>query len=335
MRQPPQYRRLGDGRLHLHDGPIDLIIEAFAAPAAIERAYQGAWRRFETALDELCAELPVLRMQVAPDSPRPEGRIARRMFKAVAPFARRTFITPMAAVAGSVADEILQAMTRAAPLARAYVNNGGDIALHLAPDESFRIGMIDAAERPSGFGQADVGADSAVRGVATSGWRGRSFSLGIADAVTVLAANGAAADAAATLIANAVDLPNHPAIRRAPARDFDPQSDLGESLVTRDVGTLSAGEIEGALAAGIAEAARLRDVGHIVSAALYLQGATSLLPAERGEGGAKRRMRGGATSKVGFANHAPTPANHALSRSPSSGSLRSPPSPRFAGRRGT
>ena len=54
------------------------------------------------------------------------------MHAAVAPFAEESFITPMAAVAGAVADEILQAMRRAAPLARAYVNNGGDIALHLA-----------------------------------------------------------------------------------------------------------------------------------------------------------------------------------------------------------
>ena len=51
-----------------------------------------------------------------------------------------------------------------------------------------------------------------MRGIATSGWRGRSFSLGIADAVTVLAATAAEADAAATVIANAVDLPGHPAI---------------------------------------------------------------------------------------------------------------------------
>ena len=49
-----------------------------------------------------------------------------------------------------------------------------------------------------------------MRGIATSGWRGRSFSLGIADAVTVLAATAAEADAAATMIANAVDLPGHP-----------------------------------------------------------------------------------------------------------------------------
>ena len=75
-----------------------------------------------------------------------------------------------------------------------------------------------------------------VRGIATSGWRGRSFSLGIADAVTVLAATAAKADAAATIIANAVDLPNHAAITRVPAREIAPDNDLGERLVTRAVG---------------------------------------------------------------------------------------------------
>ena len=39
------------------------------------------------------------------------------------------FITPMVAVAGSVADYILDAM--GGGLDRAIVNNGGDIALHL------------------------------------------------------------------------------------------------------------------------------------------------------------------------------------------------------------
>ena len=279
MRQPPQQRRLSDGRLHLHDGPIDLIIEAFGAEGDVARAYEAAHRRFATVLDELCEELPLLRTQATADSPRPRGRVALRMFDAVAPFASDVFITPMAAVAGSVAEEILEAMTKAAPLSRAYVNNGGDIALHLSPNERFRIGMIDRPDRPGAFGRAEIDGDSPVRGVATSGRHGRSFSLGIADAVTVLAVSASEADAAATLIANAVDLPAHPAIRRAPASDFDPQSDLGERLVTRDVGALSAGEIETALALGWREAERLRAAGHIVGAALHLQGETRICAA--------------------------------------------------------
>ena len=195
MREPPVHRRLGDGRWHFHDGPIDLILEAFGESAAVEAAYAAAWRRFATALDELCDELPLLRAPSTPKSLRPKGVVARRMAAAVAKFHHARFVTPMAAVAGAVAEEILSAMTSAAPLNRAYVNDGGDIALHLTPGETFAIGMVDRPDRPSLSGRATIQAADPVRGVATSGWRGRSFSLGIADAVTVLASSAAVADA--------------------------------------------------------------------------------------------------------------------------------------------
>ena len=269
MRAPPQRRRLADGRLHLHDGPIDLIIEAFGETSVVEEAYAAAWGRFATILDELCTELPLLRAD-----PRvaqaPRGAVARRMAAAVAPFRGRRFLTPMAAVAGAVAEEILEAVTTGRKLARAYVNNGGDIALHLGRGETFSIGMIDRPDRPSLVGRATVGAADRVRGVATSGWRGRSFSLGVADAVTVLAASASLADAAATLVANAVNIPGHPAIRRTPACDLDPQSDLGEQRITVAVGPLTLGETEHALASGAAEAELWRDLGFIEAAALRL-----------------------------------------------------------------
>jgi uncharacterized protein len=282
MRAPPQQRRLADGRLHLHDGPIDLIIEAFGEPSAVEDAYDAAWGRFATVLDELCAELPLLRADPL-TSQAPRGAVALRMAAAVAPFRARRFLTPMAAVAGAVAEEVLDAMTTGRRLARAYVNNGGDIALHLGPGERFSIGMIDRPDRASLVGLATIHAADRVRGVATSGWRGRSFSLGVADAVTVLAASATVADAAATLIANAVDIPGHPAIRRTPACDLDPQSDLGEQRVTVAVGPLTPGETEHALASGAAEAELWRDLGLIEAAALRLGERTRLVgaPASR------------------------------------------------------
>ncbi len=119
-----------------------------------------------------------------------------------------------------------------------------------------------------------IDADDPTRGIATSGRHGRSFSLGIADAVTVLARTAAQADAAATIIANAVDLPGHPAIVRCPAQDLQPDSDLGARLVTRDVGELSAREIAAALEAGAACARKLLAAGLIDGAALRLQGET-------------------------------------------------------------
>jgi ApbE superfamily uncharacterized protein (UPF0280 family) len=270
---------LPDGRrLHLHDGPIDLIVNAFGSRAEIRAAYRAAARRFLTILDELCAELPLLRTAVRANGARPRGIIARRMTDAAASFATEHFITPMAAVAGAVAEEILGAMTAAASLSRAYVNNGGDIALHLAAGECFKIGMIERPARPSLFGSINLHAAQPNRGIATSGWRGRSFSLGIADAVTVLAQRAAMADAAATIIANAVDLPNHPAIVRVAAREIAPDNDLGERLVTRSVGELTSREIGQALDSGAVVARQLMTRGLICAAGFRLQGQSRVEP---------------------------------------------------------
>jgi hypothetical protein len=316
---------LPDGRrLHLHDGPIDLIVEAFGettttlaprtnsfetattsvvsrmngfgkgttsavplrdrtdralAPEVVEiiAAYRAAAARFVTILDELCSELPLLRQPVRLGGSQPRGMIAKRMMAAVAPHSDKNFITPMAAVAGAVAEEILGTMTSAANLSRAYVNNGGDIALHLAPGQSFVIGMVERPGVPALFGKLDLHSTQPVRGIATSGWRGRSFSLGIADAVTVLADRAATADAAATIIANAVDLPGHPSITRAPAREIAPDSDLGNRLVTQNVGELSPHEIACALDAGVAVADSLLFEGLIRAAASHLRGETRIV----------------------------------------------------------
>jgi hypothetical protein len=120
-------------------------------------------------------------------------------------------------------------------------------------------------------GRIRVGAADPVRGVATSGRGGRSLSLGIADSVTVLARTAAAADAAATLVANAVDLPDHPGIERVPARELDPDSDLGARLVVVGCGPLSPVEAEAALERGKIEARRMREAGLIEAVALFLR----------------------------------------------------------------
>jgi ApbE superfamily uncharacterized protein (UPF0280 family) len=275
MMRSPQIRFLADGRrLHLQDGPIDLIVEAWGREAEVRAAYDAAARRFTGLLDELCGELPDLRQAADPTQCLLRGTVARRMYAAVAPFASEHFITPMAAVAGAVAEEILGAMTAAARLDRAYVNNGGDIALHLADGEQFTVGLMDRPDAQGRMRTTIVHSDDPMRGVATSGRHGRSFSLGIADAVTVLARTASEADAAATIIANAVDLPGHPAVVRAPAHDLQPDSDLGARLVTRGVGELSDSEIGDALAAGAHRARQQLSAGLIEGAALRLLGET-------------------------------------------------------------
>jgi ApbE superfamily uncharacterized protein (UPF0280 family) len=278
MTRLPQIAMLADGRrLHLQDGPIDLIVEAWGSEANIRAAYDAAARRFTGLLDTLCEELPELRKAANPGSCKLRGKVARRMHAAVAPYAADHFITPMAAVAGAVAEEILGAMVNAASLDRAYVNNGGDIALHLGEGERFTVGLVDRPDQPGLMQTTIIQADDPTRGIATSGRHGRSFSLGIADAVTVLARTASQADAAATIIANAVDLPGHPAIIRCPAHDLQPDSDLGARLVTREVGDLSRYEIEKALEAGADKARALLGQGLIESAALRLHGETRIV----------------------------------------------------------
>jgi ApbE superfamily uncharacterized protein (UPF0280 family) len=219
MTRLPQIRLLPDGRrLHLQDGPIDLIVDARGYEADVRVAYEAASRRFTGLLDELCAELPLLRQAADPAQCSLQGVVARRMHAAVAPFAADHFITPMAAVAGSVAEEILGAMTDAARLERAYVNNGGDIALHLADGERFTVGLMDRPDAAGLVRTMVVDADDPARGVATSGAARAKFFARHRRRCNGAGATASQADAAATIIANAVDRPGHPAILRCPAQ---------------------------------------------------------------------------------------------------------------------
>lgn len=278
MPEGPSVQALGGGRLHLQHGPIDVVLRTWGAPGAIAAAYEAAVARFRTVLRELVEELPELR-KAMDDGPRVEGAVAKRMVAACLPH-RGVFVTPMAAVAGAVADELLAAMTGAATLDKAFVNDGGDVAVHLAAGETMAVGLaadFSGGPVPAVDGRAVLRSGDGVGGVATSGRQGRSFSFGIADSVTVLARDAAGADVAATLVANAVDLPGHPAIRRAPARALDPDSDLGDRPVTVAIGPLARDEVAAALAGGRSRAEAMRADGLIRGAALTLRGKTVVI----------------------------------------------------------
>ena len=289
-----QRARLPDGRWHFQHGPIDIVIGAEGEASAVQAAHEAAWLRFSTVLTELVAELALLRRPVltaALVNPM-QGDIARRMWAACAPLVVEAdgFITPMAAVAGAVAQTLVAAYQRPG-ITRAWVNNGGDIALHLVPGMSARIGLFadlsrfdsEALARTStGLLRTDAGfivqAGDPVRGVATSGWRGRSLSRGIADSVTVLAANAVMADAAATVIANAVDIAD-PSIGRQPADQLRDDSDLGGILVTVSVPPLAPAAVQQALRRGVAMAHRLQARGLVHAVLLACQGSLARLDA--------------------------------------------------------
>jgi uncharacterized protein len=273
-------RRLDARRWHFQHGPIDLIIGADGEAHAIEAALERAWERFQTILPELVAELPLLRSAVQ-SATEVRGSVARRMVAACRPHGAE-FITPMAAVAGAVADELIESFRADQRILRAYINNGGDIALHLAPGQSYAVGLladlgrIERRERIALDGELSIGAALPVRGVATSGWRGRSFSLGIADSATVLATSAASADAAATMIGNCVNV-DDPAILRQRACELKDDTDLGARLVTVSVGALPLDKVETALTLGARRAEDLIARGLIHCAALWLQGRVRLI----------------------------------------------------------
>lgn len=284
----PQLSSLPDGRLHFSHGPIDLVIQAEGQAEAVQAAHRRAWDRFQCVLEELVCELPALQRPVT-SACNVEGGVARRMWQACYPF-RSGFITPMAAVAGSVAQEIAGYYVQPG-IERAAVNNGGDIALHLSAGASYRIGIctdiVTATENAMhGVLQADghivIDESMPVRGIATSGWRGRSFSLGIADSVTVLASTAAQADAAATVIANAVNVDDK-RIKRLPANELKDNSDLGNLLVTVDVPQLQPEQVCNALRAGLTLARGLQEAGLIWGVVLVCQGQAMHLHADTNE----------------------------------------------------
>ncbi len=259
---------LPDGRrLHLQHGPSDLIVWA---EGARNDAYRAATLRFQTIIAEIVEELAQLRQMLSPLSKRPKGAVARRMHDACLPFATSSYVTPMAAVAGSVADEVLAAMVQGAQITRAYVNNGGDIALYLRPGTSLTTAIM--GHDGTDMGRIRIKSEDGVAGIATSGRHGRSLSLGIADSVTVLAGSAATADVAATLIGNAVDLPDHPDISRQVASALDENSDLGALPAVTSCASLSLADRCRALANGRDRAMSYQYRGLISAAALFLQG---------------------------------------------------------------
>jgi uncharacterized protein len=283
-------------RLHLQHGPIDLVIKATGHDRDVRCAYRAACARFSTVLAELTLELPLLRKPLAVPNgavldqavadrtdvgpPVCSSSTANRMLAACWPH-RTHYITPMAAVAGAVADEILATMQAATPqLHTAYVNNGGDMAVHVAHGHVLRIGVVADLIKAVPEGVIMVTRETGIGGIATSGWRGRSFSLGIADAVTVLARDAAHADAAATTIANAVDI-DDPAILRAAAQTLDPDSDLRDLPVTTAVGQLTQQACLRALDQGVLQASKLLclqpNAGGILGAYLSLQGQSRIV----------------------------------------------------------
>lgn len=133
------------------------------------------------------------------DVPESAPEIVRRMSEA----GRIARVGPMAAVAGAIAEYVARGLAEVSP--EVVVENGGDI--YLMGTEDRTVALLAGGGGVRGVGITVRGRLQPVAVCTSSGTIGHSESFGAADAVTVLARNGALADAVATALANRVREP--------------------------------------------------------------------------------------------------------------------------------
>ncbi len=254
-------------------GPMHMVIKAEQdGRPRIDAAREAAQTAFDC-LARAAAWRRAFRRPALDFTPPPDDPLAAAMVAAAAAVGAAD-LTPMSAVAGAIADAVADRLA-AMGMHRVVVDNGGDIAIRLADGESVRVGLRPAIDKPDIAWVLTLDGRTPSWGVATSGLGGRSFTRGIASAVTVVAERTAAADAAATAVANACDVEDANIIRR-PAEALDPDTDIAGLAVTVGVDRLRPAQQRRALARAEAKAESLCASELITGAIIALDGLSAM-----------------------------------------------------------
>jgi len=256
------FSKIIEERLYLEYGPTNLVVEAVHKDK--QKIYNYIIKNIDQMLSELSLELSKLREKTK-DSTKFNSQIAKKMNDSTKIFLPR-FITPLASVAGAISETLLDEILSKFDLEKIYINNGGDAAIFLKKKQKLKFLVAST----NSF-LITLEGDNCKYGIATSGWKGRSFSMGIADSVTTIAKSSAIADAAATVIANDTDIKNHKNIKKQEASKIDEYSDLKNKLVTTYVGELSLNDIQKSLKKGVITAKRLIKKNIILTALLNIK----------------------------------------------------------------
>jgi hypothetical protein len=201
--EPRTYRQLvepsGLVTFEVRDGETDVQVSASCELSAEAAAVVRAVRE---PLEAYVAAHPAFAESFVPVAVEPG---APEIVRAMAAGARAAGVGPMAAVAGAVAERVATAL--AAHSRDVIVENGGDIYL---VGTARRQVLLDAGDSPLSRTVALVlESETLPTAVCTSSGKvGHSVSLGTAHAVTVVAPDGALADAAATALGNLVHGPD-------------------------------------------------------------------------------------------------------------------------------
>lgn len=268
---------LKPGKYYLDYGPMQMTLQAFNHDEPLDEEIKAAAAYACELLKELSANLQLARIP-AVHIKKTENLplILKKMIDATKK-CQDPSLTPMAAVAGSMADLVADYLVLKGAT-RAIVNNGGDIALRIEDDNPIRVGIASYIDAPSYDYVIQLDRRSAVRGIATSGLGGRSFTKGIAFAVVCLGADGGTADACATVVANNVYYP-HPGIKQMAAEKLDPSTDIAGQLVTVSVEGVDSGTYQKALRNGLDKARQFYQQDLLKGAILFVGGYMAVEPA--------------------------------------------------------
>ncbi|MDH5695594.1 MAG: UPF0280 family protein [Dehalococcoidia bacterium] len=262
---------LKEGLALVDSGPLHATIMVSRRERPLSEVAIEGGRYALKILEQLAAFLPVIRRKsvtLRPESDYPE--VVREMILATQAVEASDF-TPLAAVAGTTADMVADYLLKT-DATRIVVDNGGDISIRLREGEEIKVGLcLDLSRREIDYA-LPVEDDC---GICTSGIGGRSFTLGVANAVIVLAGRASVADAAASYLGNKTTL-DSPNVERDWAERIYPDTDIPGKRVTVSVGTLSEAEIQQALGSGQKEALRLINSGTIRGAVICVK--DSVLP---------------------------------------------------------
>lgn len=260
--QSEHIREMDDGTVVVHSGPM--LMSIFVSNGGKPNTYlakEGARKALEV-LEALAKFRNVITRNVGEiDLSESLPPIVEKMVFASRKFGDPT-VTPLIAVAGAGADEVADFVLSTGQANKIVVNNGGDIAIRLKDDESARVGIkTDLTDRAVTHVMA-VTVSSKIGGVATSGFGGRSFTRGVANAAVAIANDATSADVAATLVGNATDVES-PSVRKVLAKELYEGTDIPNLSVTKAIGRLEKWEVEEALNRGMQKAETFQERGLI------------------------------------------------------------------------
>ncbi|MEG1857736.1 MAG: hypothetical protein RR216_03280 [Pseudoflavonifractor sp.] len=264
-------RDLSPGQVFFDYGPVSMVVTAMRDGNPETILCRSAFSVIEAKLGELSAVLPLLMQNPRHIDPAQLTGTPEVMLRAVLATGD-PLLTPMATVAGVMSDAVADYLFSQGAT-KVIANNGGDIALRLAPHEHVRLGIVTDLARGTVDQVLDLPGSAGVGGVATSGLGGRSFTLGIASAVTVFSARCVAADALATLLANKTYL-DLPAVHTCLAGELSPESDIADLMVVTSVDPLTPPQIDRALTQALDEAALQYQKGNLMGMTATVQGRT-------------------------------------------------------------